>query len=293
MCTSLEKEDTNVSIIVLSPLRTGAVRSAPVTSLSEALMAGYALQHSCCMHHNPLIVADKSMLFHLQPLDSVSLAGARKQESEMHWAPDSSPSASSAQSQSETAASHLASLSGLPGYTVWLEQQYGQLQAQMSAQAAASGIFPPRSHADPLSMFTPHSQGVMSGATDQEQLIYLQGIQAGLQSKSTPSAAMQAMESAARYAASDGGSPMLVPAETQSQHHVLSANVHFAPPAGGQLPSMTGHELTNRLCQSGVQYQQLDQAALHHDLTAAEQLPLGRSWPGPQATSMGEIVESE
>ncbi len=120
----------------------------------------------------------------------------------MHWAPDSSPSASSAQSQSETAASHLASLSGLPGYTVWLEQQYGQLKAQMSAQAAASSMPPSRSHADALSMFTPHSQGVISGATDQEQLVYLQGIQAGLQSTSPPSAAMQAMESSARYAAS-------------------------------------------------------------------------------------------
>jgi len=233
------------------------------------------------------------MLFHLQPLDSVSLAGARKQESEMHWAPDSSPSASSAQSQSETAASHLASLSGLPGYTVWLEQQYGQLHAQMSAQAAASGMPPPRSHADPLSTFTPHSQGAMSGATDQEQLIYLQGIQAGLQSKSTSSAAMQAMESSARYAASDAGSPMSVPADMQGQHHFLNANAHFAPPAGGQLPSMTGHELTNWLRQSGVQYQQHDQAAVHPNLTGAEQLPLGRSWPGPQPTSIGEIVESE
>ncbi len=221
------------------------------------------------------------MLFHLQPLDAVSLAGARNQESEMHWAPDSSPSASSVQSQSETAASHLASLSGLPGYTVWLEQQYGQLHAQMSAQAAASSMPPPRSHAAPLNMFTPHSQGVMSGPTDQEQLIYLQGIQAGLQNKSTPSAAMHAMESSARYAASDAGSPMLVPAEMESQHH--NANVHFAPPAGGQLPSMTGHELTNWLRQSGV----------HPNLTGSKQLPLGRSWPGPQATSIGEIAESE
>jgi len=237
---------------------------------------------STSMLHALSTVADKPLLFLLQPLDSVSLAGARKQESEMHWAPESSPSASSAQSQSETAASHLSGLSGLPGYTVWLEQQYGQLHAQISAQAAASGMPPPRSHADPLSMFTPHSQGVMSGATDQEQLIYLQGIQAGLQSKSTPSAAMHAMESSARYAASDAGSPMLVPAEMQSQHHVLTANVHFAPPAGGQLPSMTGHELTNWSRQSDV-----------HNLTGAEQLPLGRSWPGPQATSIGEIVESE
>jgi len=28
-------------------------------------------------------------------------------------------------------------------------------------------------------------------------------------------------------------------------------------------------------------------------MTGAEQLPLGRSWPGPQATSIGEIGESE
>ena len=234
------------------------------------------------MHHNQPTVADKPTSFHLQPLDSVSLAGARKQESEIHWAPDSSPSASSAQSQSETAASHLASLSVLLGNTVWLEQQYGQLHAQMFVQAAASSVPPPRSHADPHSMFTPHSQGVLSGATDQEQLIYLQGIQAGLQSNSTSSAAMHAMESSARYAASDAGASMLVPAEMQSQHHVLNPNAKFVPPAGGQLPSMTGHELTDWLHQSGA-----------HNLTGAEQLPLGRSWQGPQAASNDEIVESE
>ncbi|KAA6419231.1 MAG: hypothetical protein FRX49_10755 [Trebouxia sp. A1-2] len=224
------------------------------------------------------------------PLDSVSLAGARKQESEMHWAPHSSPSASSAQSQSEMAASHLA---GLPNYTVWLEQQYFQLQAQMSAQAAASSMPPSRSHAAPLSLCTPQSQVAMSGVTDQEQLIYLQGIQAGLQGKSTHSGTVQALESSYRYAASEGGSPTLVPAERQSQHHVLNANEHFAPPAGGQLPSMTGHDLTSRLRQSGVQNQQLDQAALLRDFTGAEQLALGRSWPGPQATSISEILESE
>jgi len=245
------------------------------------------------MHRYQSTVADKPLLFPLQPLDSISLAGARKQESDMHLAPDSSPSASSAQSESETAASHLAGLSGLPAYTVWLEQQYGQLQAQMSAQAAASSMPPSRSHAAALSMSTPQSQGVMSGATDQGQLIYLQGVQAGLQRKSTSSAAMQAMEFLDRYAASDGGSPMLVPAGMQNQHHVLNANVHFALPAGGQLPSMTGHELTNQSHQFGVQYQQLDQAALHLHMTGAEQLPLGRSWPGPQATSIGEIGESE
>ena len=116
------------------------------------------------------------------------------------------------------------------------------------------------------------------------------GLQGGLQSKSTPSAAMNAMESSARYAASDAGSPMLVPARMQSQHRILNANAHFAPPTGGQLPSMTGHELTNWLCQSGVQYQQLDQAAVHPNLTGAEQLPLGRSWPGPQAISISETV---
>jgi len=84
-----------------------------------------------------------------------------------------------------------------------------------------------------------------------------------------------------------------VPAGMQNQHHVLNANAHFALPAGGQLPSMTGHELTNQSHQFGVQYQQLDQAALHLHMTGAEQLPLGRSWPGPQATSIGEIGESE
>lgn len=56
---------------------------------------------------------------------------------------------------------------------------------------------------------------------------------------------------------------------------------------------MTGHDLTSRLRQSGVQNQQLDQAALLRDFTGAEQLALGRSWPGPQATSISEILESE
>ncbi|DBA83674.1 TPA: hypothetical protein ACH3X1_006226 [Trebouxia sp. C0004] len=226
------------------------------------------------------------------PLDSISLAGARKPESEMHLALNSSPSASNAQSQTETPALHLAGLSGLPGYTVWLEHQYGQLQAQIFAQAAASSMPPSGSHAAPLSMLTPQSQGVISGATDQEQLIYLQGVQAGLQSKNTASAAMQAMESPARYAASDGSS-MMVPEEMQSQHHVLNANLHSALPAGGQLPSMTGHELTGQLRQLGIQYKQLDQAALHRNTTGAEQLPLGRSWPGPQATSIGEPGETD
>ena len=210
----------------------------------------------------------------------------------MQSAQDSSPSACSAQSQSEAAALHLASLSGLPGYTVWLEHQYGQLQAQISAQAAASSMPPSRSHAAPPSIFTPHSPVVMSGAIDQEQLIYLQGVQMGPQSRSTSSAAMQAMEHSHRYAASNGGSPMLKPAATQSQHHVLNANRHFAIPAGSQLPSMTGQELTNELCQLGVRYQQLDQGALHLNLAGPEQLPFGRSWPGPQVTSIGERGET-
>lgn len=223
------------------------------------------------------------------PVDSVSLAGARKQESEMHSAHDSSPSSSSAQSQSEAAALHLASLSGLPGYTVWLEHQYGQLQAQISAQAAAISMPPSRSHAAPLSMFIPHTQGDVSGAIDQEQLIYLQGLHVGLQSRSTSSAAMQNMEYSHRYAASDGGSPMLVPAAKQSQHHVLNANRHFALSAGSQLSSITGQELTNELCQPGVRYQQLDQGASHLNMANLEQLPFGRSWPGPQVTSIDEM----
>ncbi|KAL0037670.1 hypothetical protein WJX77_006873 [Trebouxia sp. C0004] len=113
------------------------------------------------------------------PLDSISLAGARKPESEMHLALNSSPSASNAQSQTETPALHLAGLSGLPACSL--------LKAKES---------------------------------------------------------FQAMESPARYAASDGSS-MMVPEEMQSQHHVLNANLHSALPAGGQLPSMTGHELTD------------------------------------------------
>lgn len=234
----------------------------------------------------------------LQPLDSISLAGARKQEAQLHLAPHSLPS-STAQPHDQVAAAQMASLAGSPGYTLWLRQQLDQLQASMSAQASATFMPPHSAQPDSLTRFKPQHQDLMSSATEQQQYIYMQGVQDGMRSNSLPAAALEFSD---RYATS--------PLDGYAAHSAGASGVHGIshPPAlfppssagaasvAGHRPGfMPGHNMSDSqlLTQSNWQHPHGSQPAPHFIPAGLEQhhqqqQQLERSWHAHQAISIGE-----
>ena len=238
----------------------------------------------------------------LQPLDSISLAGARKQEAQLHLAPDSIPS-STAQPHDQLTAAQMASLAGSPGYTLWLRQQLDQLQASMSAQASATFVPLHSAQADSLTRFKPRHQDLMSSAAEQQQYIYMQGVQDGMRSNSLPAAVV---ESSDTYATSplDGYAARNSAIGASGVHGISHPPALFPPSSAGAastagrrpafLPgqSMSDSQLTQLLTQSSWQHPHGSQPAPHFIPAGLEQQQqqqqLERSWHAHQATSIDE-----